>query len=140
IGLGWLSLALGIAEVAAAGSLAKALGMDGKDWLIRAYGVREIASGVASLSTERPTGLWARVGGDMLDVATLIPALSVRNPKRHNVALALGVVLGITLLDLAAAQATSTSRRRHRGELRDYSDRTGWPKGIDKSKGAGRTS
>jgi hypothetical protein len=42
--------------------------------LVRAYGAREIGSGILSLSVDRQTGLWSRVAGDGLDVATLMSA------------------------------------------------------------------
>ena len=41
-----------------------------------AIGVRELASGVAILTRERPVGpVWSRVGGDVMDLALLGRAL-----------------------------------------------------------------
>ena len=62
---------------------------------MRSYGAREIAAGVLSLSTEKQAGLWSRVAGDGLDVATLVSGLRNDNPQRNNVAFALMMVLGI---------------------------------------------
>lgn len=40
--------------------------------LVRAYGLREIVSGVASLAMPDPAlGVWTRVGGDAMDLAAL---------------------------------------------------------------------
>ena len=43
--LGWFSIGLGMAELVAPGRLARMLGLDGKDGLIRSFGARELASG-----------------------------------------------------------------------------------------------
>ena len=54
-GLGWFSIGLGMAEVLAPGHLARFLGMEERTELIRAYGAREIMSGIGILSQEDPT-------------------------------------------------------------------------------------
>ena len=41
--------------------------MEGHETLVRAFGAREIVSGIMSLSVDKNAGLWARVGGDGLD-------------------------------------------------------------------------
>ena len=71
-GLGLFSIALGLAEFVAPRAIADALGMPGSKSLIRAYGAREIATGVAILASDDPTPwIWGRVAGDVLDIATL---------------------------------------------------------------------
>ena len=100
-GLGWFSIALGLAEVAAPRKLTKALGMEGREQLVFAYGVREIVTGIGILASRDPTPwIWGRVGGDALDIATLTPALSEDNPKRGNVMIAIASVLGATAADV----------------------------------------
>lgn len=136
--LGWLSIALGIAELVAPGRIARTLGLEGKDGLIRAYGARELASAVPTLSIDKPVGLAARIGGDVLDLATLAAALRPTNPKRHNAAIATALVVGITLLDLVAFSGTKRAHRRWRGSRRDYSDRSGLPGGVQISRGLAR--
>src|SRR3954462_5803834 len=96
--LGWFSL--GLAELLAPQAITRALGMEGKEGLVRAYGAREILSGIASLSPDKEAGLWSRLAGDGIDVATLLSALRDDHPKRDNVAVALGMVLGVSLLDV----------------------------------------
>jgi len=137
-GLGWFSIALGVTELVAAERLARTLGMRGQEALIRAYGVREIGAGVLCLSVDKNVGLWSRVAGDGLDIATLMMAMRDDNPKRDNVGLALAAVAGVTMLDLAAAQGASMRHRRGRGRPRDYRERSGFPRGVDASRGLAR--
>lgn len=109
--LGWFSLAMGASQVAAPGQLARWLGMDEKDVLVRLYGVREIGTGVAILaqrrSTNRSTWMWARVAGDVLDLATLRKGLRHDNPRRARVMGAMAAVGGVTALDFVTAAMLS---------------------------------
>lgn len=118
-GIGWFSLALGAAELAAPGRLAEWLGMEGTEPVLRLYGVREIGKGVGILSNRRPAGwMWARVAGDFLDLATLAPGLRAENAKRGNVALAMAAVAGVTVLDVICARQLSGPRVRPGEEAR----------------------
>jgi hypothetical protein len=136
--LGWFSVGLGIAELVAPGRIARTLGLDDKEGLIRAYGARELASAVPTLSVDKPIGLAARIGGDALDLATLATALGLDNPKRHNAAVATALVAGITLLDILAYTGVKAAHRRPPGSDRDYSDRSGLPRGAQASRGLAR--
>jgi hypothetical protein len=137
-GLGWFSIGLGALELIAPGHLARGLGLDDKEGLIRAYGARELASAVPTLSVDTGVGLAARIAGDVLDLGTLATALHRRNPKRHNAVVATALVLGITLLDVAAYAGVEAVHRRGRGSHRDYSARTGLPRGVQASRGLAR--
>lgn len=139
-GLGWFSIGLGLAELITPRSITRALGMEGQEPLLRAYGLREILSGMLSLSTEKQAGLWSRVVGDGVDVATLLGALRDDNPKRGNVALALAMVLGITVLDVIGAQGLAARHGRNRGEQRSYRDRSGFPNGIQAARDSAKRS
>jgi hypothetical protein len=139
-GLGWFSIGLGVAEIVAPERFTRALGMSGKESLVRAYGVREIASGILSLSVDKQAGLWSRVAGDGVDIATLMSGLREDNPKRDNVAIAMTMVLGVTLLDVVGAQSTSSGQARNRGQRRLYYDRSGFPKGLAAARGAAKDS
>jgi hypothetical protein len=79
-------------------------------------------------------GLWSRVGGDGLDIATLLTALREDNPKRDNVVAALMMVVGITALDIVTAQGTA--RRHRRSKPRLYADRSGFPNGVHAARAA----
>lgn len=132
--LGWFSIGLGLAEMLAPRAVTRTLGMEsaGMNATVRAFGAREIAAGVLTLSTEKKVGLWSRVLGDGLDVAVLATGLDRFNPQRRNVKVALATVLGITALDLATASALSARSARPR-QLRDYSKRSGFPHGVTKT-------
>ena len=137
-GLGWFSIGLGLTELIAAERITRALGMGGKEALVRAYGVRELGHGIVSLSPDKHLGLWSRVAGDGLDIATLMTAMRHDNPKRDNVGIALAAVLGVTLLDIIGAQGVTARHSRPRGRPRSYRDRTGFPQGVQAARGAAR--
>lgn len=110
--LGWFSIGLGLAEVVAPERLGAALGME--DWteLIRAYGFREIASGMGILSQGHPTTwVWSRVAGDALDLVTLATRTGPDNPKRRNVMIALAAVAGVTALDVVCGAQLARNER-----------------------------
>jgi hypothetical protein len=136
--LGWFSIGLGITELVAAGRLARTLGLEGKEGLIRAYGARELASAIPTLSVDKPVGLAARIGGDVLDLGTLATALHRDNPQRSNAVIATVLVAGITLLDVVAYAGVKAAHRREPGSDRDYSDRSGWPSGEQAARGRAR--
>jgi hypothetical protein len=135
--LGWFSVGLGIAELVAPGRIARSLGLEDKEGLIRAYGARELASAVPTLSVDKPIGLAARIGGDALDLGTLATALHRDNPKRHNAVIATALVAGITLLDIAAYSGVKAAHRPA-GSDKDYSNRSGLPRGAQASRGLAR--
>jgi hypothetical protein len=124
-GLGWFSVALGLAEMLAPGQVARSIGLGRKRKLFRLYGIRETAAGVGLLlSGQRAPWLLARAGGDMLDIATLWGALRRRNPRLGVARSAIASVLLITALDVLGGVLLSMERRR-RQPVRDYSDRKG---------------
>lgn len=111
--LGWFSIGLGLTELLAAEGLARWLGAEEREDLIRLYGVREIGTGVGILTQRRPAEwVWARVAGDALDLGTLASGLSERNPQRGNVLIAIAAVAGVTVLDVLCGQQLSKSRKR----------------------------
>ena len=136
--LGWFSIGLGLAELLAPRALTRALGMEGSEALVRAYGMREIGAGIMTLSPDKGLGLQSRVAGDALDIATLLAALRGDNPKRDNVAIALAMVVGVTLLDIAGAKAVKSNQSRGERPRRTYRDRSGYPAGLERARGAAR--
>src|SRR5215211_7809037 len=101
--LGWFSLGLGFAQIAAPGKVAELIGVDDDDETIavmRVLGVREIASGLGILTQPKPAPwLWARVGGDAMDLALLRRALSSPRADRNRVTAATAAVAGIAAVD-----------------------------------------
>jgi uncharacterized membrane protein len=104
VGLGWFSVGLGLAEIAAPRAVARLIGVqpDGQALsILRACGTREIANGVAILSEpDRATWLWGRVGGDTIDLLSLMQASKT---DRGRALAATGAVLGVTALDVICA-------------------------------------
>ena len=101
--LGWFSLGLGFAQIAAPGKVAQLVGVDDNDQTIavmRVLGVREIASGLGILTQPQPAPwLWARVGGDAMDLALLRRALASPRADHNRVAAATAAVAGIAAVD-----------------------------------------
>jgi len=114
-GLGWFSIGLGLAEVAAPRQVARAIGIGDADRnrrTLRAIGIREIATGVGILTQDRPvTPVWSRVGGDVMDLALLGRALGSETSRRERVAAATAAVLGVTLLDVFTGRDLSRRTR-----------------------------
>jgi hypothetical protein len=134
-GIGLFSLGLGVAELVAPGKIARTFGLEGKESLIRAFGAREIAGGVGTLSINPQPALWARFAGDVMDAATV--ALGTRHEdedKRRNAWIGVGAAVGFAALDAFAATLMG-KRGGERPPPADYSDRSGLPKGIEASRG-----
>jgi uncharacterized membrane protein len=103
--LGWFSVGLGVAEMLAPRTLGNFIGIRGQVGLLRGLGFREVAHGVAILSKPNTAPLlWARVAGDALDIALLGRALVSKRHESDRVAAALMAVIGVTILDAAAAR------------------------------------
>jgi hypothetical protein len=136
--LGWFSIGLGLLELLAPARVTRALGMEGSERLVRAYGVREIGGGILSLSVDKELGLWCRIAGDGLDLLTVATALHPDNQKRGNAERALATVAAITLLDVIAAKGVAGRHSRKPDSSRQYSDRSGFPRGLESARGAAR--
>jgi hypothetical protein len=136
--LGWFSIGLGVVELFAPRRVTETLGMEGRETLVRAFGMREILAGIMSLSVDKNAGLWARVGGDGLDAAALLSGLTPNNPRKGNIALALLMVGGIAMLDYRAAQDTRPQRPPRNARRKLYPNRSGFPKGIESIRTAAR--
>jgi hypothetical protein len=139
-GLALFSIGLGAVEVFGARQLSRGLGMGGQEKLVRAFGLREIANGVGILLAEdKAAWVWGRVGGDALDMGALVSAAGRGNKRRWRVFGAIAAVAGVTLADLVCATAYSLDRTWiDRGPARDFSDRSGLPKGVAASRGIAR--
>jgi uncharacterized membrane protein len=103
-GLGWFSIGLGLAQLLSPGGVSRLIGVndDAKNRrLMRAIGMREIATGVGILAKPRPAG-WvrARVGGDLVDLTLLGAAFRSDDSEKNRVAMATAAVLGVTALDV----------------------------------------
>lgn len=108
-GLGWFSIGLGAAAVAAPRAVCWLSGVRSPT-LMRLVGTRELAAGIGILTQrDRAPWLWSRVVGDTLDLAGLSFALT-RRGSRGRAAVALAAVAGVTALDVLAAVRLAGSR------------------------------
>lgn len=112
-GLGWFSVGLGLAQIAAPRALARLIGIRDDDETrntMFALGLREVTSGIGILSRPSSAGwVWTRVGGDLMDLALLGKALSSEENERGRVAAATAAVAGVTVLDFLTGQQLSKS-------------------------------
>lgn len=102
--LGYFSIALGLFELICTGWLAQHLGLGGYEWLVQAYGVREVLTGVIILVSPDPTiGIWLRVIGDAADGATMMWG-GMRDPFRMTgVMIAFVAVAPVIIADIYCA-------------------------------------
>jgi uncharacterized membrane protein len=107
--LGWGSLGLGIPQTTMPGRFDAAIGIEAdaksRFWTL-VVGVREYAAAAGILALERPrpvTWLWARVGGDVMDLTLLLSAWRNKRADSFRLAAAIGAVLGIGAADVIAA-------------------------------------
>jgi hypothetical protein len=99
-GLGWFSIGLGLAEIAAPRQLASVAGLPDRPLLLRMLGLREIGSGLGILSQrDRAPWLWSRVAGDAMDLALLGAALRSPKSSRARVGGATAAVIAVTAVD-----------------------------------------
>jgi len=136
-GLGVFSIALGLAELLAPRALARMTGMQGRESLLRAYGLREIATGVGLLASSDPRPwLWGRVAGDALDLSTLALEAGGRPGSGANRNAALWMTTAVGVVDIACALLPDRGSRA--GAAIDYSDRVGMPRSPGQMRGAAR--
>ena len=106
--VGWFSLGLGLPQAAAPRDFAQAIGVSGdadSRAVVRLVGLRELACGVGIVARPRSSAwFWARVAGDLMDLALLGRALSSDGAQRNRTAAAAAAVVGITIQDLLLAR------------------------------------
>ena len=111
-GLGWFSIAIGLAEMLATRSVAKTMRLSHRPGLLRMFGMREMATGVGLLTRRnRAPWLWARVAGDVMDLVTLGSAFGRHRRGRGRIGAALAAVAGVTALDVMAGRRLGRKNR-----------------------------
>jgi len=137
--LGYLSIALGAAELIAPRALCRATGLSGMEPLVRAYGAREIATGMAILTSHNPAPwIWGRVAGDMADIATAASAIRGDGRQKRTAVLTLAALTAVAALDVMCASGLDAEKGNRKTALADYSDRSGFPQGLEAARGAAR--
>jgi hypothetical protein len=138
-GLGLFSIGLGLAELLAPRAMARATGMRGRETLLQAYGLREIATGIGLLASADPRPwLWGRVAGDALDMATLATRAADGGNGARHARLAMLAATPIGAIDLACARAADERAKGRAGARFDYSDRVGMAGPAETMRGAAR--
>jgi hypothetical protein len=136
-GLGYFSVALGVAELVAPGAICRAAGVKGLEPVVRGYGAREIATGVAILGSHDPEPwIWTRVAGDLADIATVAAGVQQDNRSKSRSAIAFATLAAVTLVDLACANGLNSEKGSRKTATRDYSRRSGYPQGLRAARGA----
>jgi uncharacterized membrane protein len=109
LGLGWFSVGLGLAQLLAPRQVAQLVGIEDDErtcLTMRALGVRELTCGLGLLSETRPAAwAWARVAGDVMDLALLGYAWRDDPPSAERALSIAGSVVGVTLVDVQTAYA-----------------------------------
>jgi uncharacterized membrane protein len=110
-GLGWFSLGLGVAQAVAPRQVCRLVGVDEEPpaaALMRVVGARELVGGAGILAKPRPGGfLFARVIGDVMDMALLVAAIRSGRTTGARAVGAAGAVGAVTGLDVWAASLVS---------------------------------
>ena len=112
---------------------------DGQEGVVRAYGAREIATGVAILASHDPTPwIWGRVVGGALDIATVAALPSNRRDGEDRRWWTVGALIAVAALDAFTANCLTAEKGGPRTARTDYRDRSGIPNGIEAARGAAR--
>ncbi len=108
LGIGAMSIAFGLTDMALGPRFAKAMGMSEKRGgrLFRAVGAREVATGVVGLVWPASAiPVWTRLAADAGDLAVLGAVAARANPKRRMAVLGVAIVAGVALVDYFGARA-----------------------------------
>jgi uncharacterized membrane protein len=110
-GLGWFSLGLGVPQILAPGAVNRLIGVrddaTSRFWQ-RVVGIRELAAAAGILGPPKsPPFLWARVMGDIMDLALLASAFG-KDTSRIRLDSATASVAAVSVADTIAAMRWST--------------------------------
>jgi uncharacterized membrane protein len=118
-GLGYFSLGLGVAQLSLPRGFDRWIGVRpdaaSTAWTL-AVGVREVAAAAGILSEPKPAGwVWARVGGDVMDLALLLSAFDKAEDRRRLTAATASVVgvMAVDALNAIRLSTVSSDRDRH---------------------------
>lgn len=115
-GLAWFSVGLGLAGLLAPRQLARLIGADPESeattWTLRAVGGRELVCGVGLLSGAQPANwAWARLAGDVIDLALIGTALQSKNTRNDRLLVAGAGILGAASWDTYSAWSLQRGAR-----------------------------
>lgn len=111
--LGWLSIGLGLTALLAPRATGELTGLRKRTASLRLVGLRELVSGIGLLNaSSKAPWLWARVAGDVMDLALIASALTPRGAQRARVLTTAGVVAAIAAADVYAGTRESSASGR----------------------------
>ncbi|HEX9968984.1 MAG TPA: hypothetical protein VGB03_02510, partial [Acidimicrobiales bacterium] len=117
--LGWASVGLGVPQLLAPGTVLRLAGVrpaTGSKSLVRLVGMREVGAAAALLTKPKQGAfVWARVAGDVMDLALLGRALRHGGNQARRLGPATVAVAGITALDIVAGVKRTIVARRDGG-------------------------
>jgi hypothetical protein len=115
--IGQTATVIGIAGLFFPKAVKRALGITAPTPVVQTlFGARELWSGYSLMGDPTKTEvLWARVAGDVFDIAVLKALDNERNPQRGNARAALGFVLFVTALDVVTATRMTNVQRNCTG-------------------------
>lgn len=135
--MGWASFGLAAAMLLGGKRIARTFGLEGKETLIHGFAAQEALAGVGAHSVDPRAAMWARAGGDLAHMAVLANAVrDASAEQRRNAAIALAALAGFFVADAVLASKLTAERSRGRGPVRDYGDRSGFPRGAAQARGA----
>jgi uncharacterized membrane protein len=109
--LGWISIGIGLAQLVAPRTMGRAIGVGEHPMVMRALGLRGLASGLGLLSERAPASwAWSRVAGDVMDLALLGAATRSIDAEPGRIAGAATAVLGTTVLDVYGSQRLTRAK------------------------------
>lgn len=111
--IGMTAIGLGVWGLLAPKSVARTLGIKAPAPVIQMlFGLREMWSGLSLAGDPTKSGvLWARVAGDVFDIAVLQSLDNPKNPQRGAAKGALAFVVAVTALDVVTAVRMSNVKR-----------------------------
>ncbi|MFE0591732.1 SRPBCC family protein [Micromonospora echinospora] len=115
-GLGWMSLGLGVAQLAAPDTVRRISGVDDSPAsraMVPLVGARELLHAAGLLRSRRKSvWAWTRVVGDAMDLTSLGIAIAHRGRRRRRRLVGVtAAIVGITLVDVLTAVQASRAKR-----------------------------
>jgi hypothetical protein len=116
-----LSLGLGVGQLLLPDAIARLAGIPqgtAAHMVLRMVGLRELLTGIGMVSTSTAAPwVWARVGGDLLDLALLGATVHSPGARRAQVISALTIMAAITALDLRWGEELSIEEDVDQGRV-----------------------
>lgn len=125
-GLGWMSLAFGVAGLVAPRAVARFVGVRPQPLWIRLYGLRDLAlgAGLIGASDKRPW-LKARAACDALDAVTIARHADTAGGRHATALLATAGAAALAFVEASLAARLDIEAMHRAASRFDYSDRVG---------------